>query len=76
MLCTVPVFAANGLALTFSNIGFVGAVFAALTGWCAGLAIAKHPLLAQMRLALNRLPFGRYLLSSPQRSTEVAQVQQ
>ncbi len=45
--------AANDFSLTVPMLGFLGAGAAGSAGWCLGLAITRHPLLAQMRQAAS-----------------------
>ena len=50
----------NGFDLAVSTFGFFAAAFAALAGWCLGLVATRHPLIAQIRLALARSQFDRW----------------
>lgn len=51
----------NDFSLTISVSRFVAAAFLALIGWCLGLVITRHPLLTQLRLALDQYRAGRWL---------------
>ncbi|MBL8659734.1 MAG: oligosaccharide flippase family protein [Rhodospirillales bacterium] len=53
MLGVALIVGINGFSLTFSNSAFVAAALLALVGWCLGLVMTRHPLLAKLMLALN-----------------------
>jgi O-antigen/teichoic acid export membrane protein len=60
----VAVIAANNFNFALPAVGFIMAAAMGLGGWCLGLMLTRHPLLAEMRLAardavaaLSRVPF-------------------
>jgi O-antigen/teichoic acid export membrane protein len=50
--------AVNHFSLAVPMLGFLGAAVAGLAGWCLGLVITKHPLLAQIRQAATGVPLA------------------
>ena len=61
------VVAINDFNFAVPMLGFLGAGVAGLAGWCLGLTITRHPLLAQMRLAGRGIfiAMPRFPLSPP-----------
>ena len=51
----------NDFSLTISVSRFVAAAFLAVICWCLGLAVTRHALLAQLRLALDQYRAGRWM---------------
>jgi hypothetical protein len=50
--------AVNGFAFTLPVMGLLAAGVTGLAGWCLGLAITRHPLLAHFSLAVKDMPFA------------------
>jgi O-antigen/teichoic acid export membrane protein len=57
--------AMNRFSFAVPAIGLVGAGVLGLTGWCLGLVMTGHPLLAQIRLAVAGILDARFLALRP-----------
>jgi hypothetical protein len=47
--------AVNHFSLSLSGLGLCAAAITGLFGWCAGLVITRHPLLARLRAAVREI---------------------
>jgi hypothetical protein len=65
------VVAINGFSLAVPMVGCVGASIAGLVAWCLGLAITRHSLLAQMRMAAGGVPIVMPRLPSSRRAEAI-----
>lgn len=64
VLGVTAVLGLNNFDFALSNAAFIAAAFCALLGWCVGLLVTRHPLLAHLNLALNHGGSGRWMALS------------
>lgn len=70
----VPVVGANSFDLAISQLGFFAAACGASAGWCLGLLITRHPLVAELHSAARRVLLIFREFSSLRRRTRIAEI--
>jgi O-antigen/teichoic acid export membrane protein len=75
ILGIVPTLAANGFDLAISHLGFFTATTGASAGWCLGLLITRHPLLAELRSTASRMQFAQRVLPPLRRRRKIVQTE-